>query len=133
MPLFIQYFFMVLKSGPLKNNLKKLAAFEMRRYRKVLNLNWNDKIRNEDVHLRISSCKFNPRWSLLASMNHSCPGLVMYAEWVTCVFPNAFLWKWSLVPTDKEDQGRDRKMISLLAAPSSKLIGMLRLGTEGLI
>ena len=57
----------------------------------------------------------------------------MYAEWATCVFPNAFLWKWSLVPTDKEDQGRDGKMISLLEAPSSRLIGMLRIGKDGLI
>ena len=52
---------------------------------------------------------------------------------LTCIFPNAFLWKWSLVPTDKEDQGRDGKMISLLAAPSSRLIGMLRIGIDGLI
>ena len=66
-------------------------------------------------------------------MNHSCPGLVMFAEWATCVFLNAFLWKWSLVPTDKEDQGRDGKMISLLAAPSSRLIGTLRIGIDGLI
>ena len=43
------------------------------------------------------------------------------------------MWKWSLVPTDKEDQGRDGKMISLLAAPSSRLIGMLRIGIDGLI
>ena len=50
MHLFIQYFFMVLKSGPLKkNDLKKLVAFEMRCYRKVLNITWKDKIRNEDV------------------------------------------------------------------------------------
>ena len=35
--------------------------------------------------------------------------------------------------TDKEDQGRDGKMISLLAAPSSRLIGMLRIGLDGLI
>ena len=30
-------------------------------------------------------------------------------------------------------QGRYGKMISLLAAPSSRLIGMLRIGTDGLI
>ena len=70
---------------------------------------------------------------MLASQNHSCPGLVMFAEWAICVFPNSFLWKLSLVPTDKEDQGRDGKMISLLAAPSSRLIGMLRIGIDGLI
>ena len=44
-----------------KNDLKKLVAFEMRCYRKVLNITWKDKIRNEDVLLRISSCKFNPK------------------------------------------------------------------------
>ena len=41
-----------------KNDLKKIVAFEMRCYRKVLNITWKDKIRNEDVLLRISSCKF---------------------------------------------------------------------------
>ena len=40
-----------------KNDLTKLAAFEMRCYRKVLNITWKDKIRNEHVLLRISSCK----------------------------------------------------------------------------
>ena len=38
-----------------------LVAFEMRCYRKVLNITWKDKIRNEDVFLRISSCKFKPK------------------------------------------------------------------------
>ena len=80
-----------------------------------------------------SPANLNPRGSLFASLNHSCPGLVMFAEWATCVFPNAFLWKWSPVPTDKKDQGRDGKMISLLAAPSSRLIGLLRIGIDGLI
>ena len=61
---------------------------------------------------------------MLASLNHSCPGLVMFAEWATCVFPNAFLWSL-VVPTDKEDRGRDGKMISLLAAPSSRLTGKI--------
>ena len=37
------------------------------------------------------------------------------------------------VPTDKENQGRDGKMISLLVAPSSRLIRMLRIGIDGLI
>ena len=44
-----------------KNDLKKLVAFEMRCYRKVLKLTWKDKIRNEYVLLRISSCKFTPK------------------------------------------------------------------------
>ena len=44
-----------------KNDLKKLVAFEMRCYRKVLNITWKDKIRNEDVLLRISSCKIKPK------------------------------------------------------------------------
>ena len=44
-----------------RNDLKKLVAFEMRCYRKVLNITWKDKIRNEDVLLRISSCKFKPK------------------------------------------------------------------------
>ena len=47
-----------------KNDLKKLVAFEMRCYRKVLNITWKDKIRNEDVLLRISSCKFKPKMIL---------------------------------------------------------------------
>ena len=44
-----------------KNDLKKLVASKMRCYRKVLNITWKDKIRNEDVLLRISSCKFKPK------------------------------------------------------------------------
>ena len=44
-----------------KNDLKKLVAFKMRYYRKVLNITWKDKIRNEDVLLRISPCKFKPK------------------------------------------------------------------------
>ena len=71
MHLFIQYFCMVLKFGPLKkNDLKKLVAFEMRCYRKVLNITWKDKIRNEDVLLRISSCKFKPK-RILARITES--------------------------------------------------------------
>ena len=46
------------------NDLKKLVAFEMLCYRKVLNITWKDKICNEDVLLRISSCKFKPKWIL---------------------------------------------------------------------
>ena len=52
------------------NDLKKLAAFEMRCYRKVLNITWKDKIRNEDVLLRISSCKFKPK-GILARITES--------------------------------------------------------------
>ena len=37
-----------------------------------------------------------------------------------------------MVP-DTNGQGKDGKMISLLAAPSSKLIGMLRIRIDGLI
>ena len=44
-----------------KNDLKKLVAFEMRCYRKVLNITGKDKIHNEDGLLRISSCKFKPK------------------------------------------------------------------------
>ena len=33
----------------------------MRCYRKVLNITWKDKIRNEDVLLRICYCKFKPK------------------------------------------------------------------------
>ena len=44
-----------------KSDLKKLVAVEMRCYRKVLNITWKDKIHNEDVLLRISSCKFKPK------------------------------------------------------------------------
>ena len=40
---------------------KEAVAFEMCPYRKVLNITWKDKIRNEDVLLRISSCKFKPK------------------------------------------------------------------------
>ena len=53
-----------------KNDLKKLVAFEMRCYRKVLNITWKDKIRNEDVLLRISSCKFKPK-RILARITES--------------------------------------------------------------
>ena len=145
----------------------KLEAFEMRCYRKVLNITWKDKIRNEDVLLRISSPKFKPKRILahitesqLSWFGHVCrmsnmrlpkrilmemvPGTNRQGRprkrWKTfayraeniCLqsslfFPNAFLWKWSLVPTDREDQGRDGKMISLLAAP------MLKIGIDGLI
>ena len=66
-----------------KNDLKKLVAFEMRCYRKVLNITWKDKIRNEDVLLRISSCKFKAKkilaritelqlsWSCLQNEQHA--------------------------------------------------------------
>ena len=100
------------------NDLKKLVAFTMRCYRKVLNITWKDKIRNEDVLFRISFCKFKPKRILaritesqLSWFGHVCRMSNMAS------FPNAFLWKWFLVPTD---QGRDGKMISLLAAPSSR-------------
>ena len=53
-----------------KNDLKKLAAFEMRCCRKVLNITWEDKIRNEDVLLRISSCKLKPK-RILARITES--------------------------------------------------------------
>ena len=53
-----------------KNDLKKLVAFEMHCYRKVLNITWKDKIRNEDVLLRISSCKFKPK-RILARITES--------------------------------------------------------------
>ena len=53
-----------------KNDLKKLVAFEMRCYKKVLNITWKDKIRNEDVLLRISSCKFKPK-RILARITES--------------------------------------------------------------
>ena len=53
-----------------KNDLKKLVAFEMRCYRKVLNITWKDKVRNEDVLLRISSCKFKPK-RILARITES--------------------------------------------------------------
>ena len=46
------------------------VAFEMRCYRKVLNITWKDKIRNEDVLLRISSCKFKPK-RILARITES--------------------------------------------------------------
>ena len=42
----------------------------MRCYRKVLNITLKDKIRNEDVLLRISSCKFKPK-RILARINKS--------------------------------------------------------------
>ena len=68
---FILYFFMVLKSGPLKKmDLKKLVTFKMHCYRKVLNITWKNKIRNEDVLLRISSCKFKPK-RILAHITES--------------------------------------------------------------
>ena len=44
-----------------KNDLKKLVAFEMRCYREVLNITWKDKIRDKDVLLRMFSCKFKPK------------------------------------------------------------------------
>ena len=53
-----------------KNDLKKLVVIEMRCYRKVLNITWKDKIRNEDVLLRISSYKFKPK-RILARITES--------------------------------------------------------------
>ena len=44
-----------------KNDQKKLVAFEMHCCRKVLNIKWTNKVCNEDVLLRISSCKFKPK------------------------------------------------------------------------
>ena len=42
----------------------------MRCYRKVHNITWKDKIRNKDVLLRISSCKFKPK-RILAHITES--------------------------------------------------------------
>ena len=53
-----------------KNDLKKLVAFEMRCYRKVLDITWKNKMGNEDVCLRISSCKFKPK-RILARITES--------------------------------------------------------------
>ena len=33
---------------------KKLLAFEMKTYRRVLNINWQDMVRNEDIRKMIS-------------------------------------------------------------------------------
>ena len=129
MHLFIQYF-MVLKSGPLKNDIKKLEAFEMRCYRKALNITWEDKIHDEDVLLKISSCIFKPK-RILARITES------QLSWFghVCRMSNMRLPKhilMEMVPGTNR-QGRDGKMILLLAAPSSRLIGMLRIGKDGLI
>ena len=107
-----------------KNDLKKLVAFEMRCYRKVLNITWKDKIRNEDVLLRISSCKFKPK-RILARITES------QLSWFdhVCRMSNMRLPKrilMEIVPGTNR-QGRDGKMISLLTAPSSRLTGMLRI------
>ena len=117
-----------------KNDLKKLVAFEMRCYRKVLNITWKDKIRDEDVLLRISSCKFKPKRILARITESQLSWFGHVCRMSNMRLPKRILmWKWCVVPTDKEDQGRDGKMISLLAAPSSRLIGMLRIGIDGLI
>ena len=42
---------MGLKIGPSR---KQIKTFEMRCYRKVLNISWQDKIRNDEVLARIS-------------------------------------------------------------------------------
>ena len=52
------------------NDLKKLVAFEMRCYRKLLNISWKDKIRNDKVLSRISSCNFKPK-RILARITES--------------------------------------------------------------
>ena len=113
-----------------KNDLKKLVAFEMRCYRKVLNITWKDKIRNEDVLLSISSCKSKPK-RILARITES------QLSWFghVCRISNMRLPKrilMEMVPGTNR-QGRDGKVILLLAAPSSRLIGMLRIGIDGLI
>ena len=64
-----------------KNDLKKLVAFEMRvatgrfltspgRIRYVMKLSFSE----------FPPANLSPRGSVLASLNHSCPGLVMFAE-----------------------------------------------------
>ena len=40
-----------------QNDRKKLLAFEMKCYRRVLRINWRDMIRNEDIRIRISKEK----------------------------------------------------------------------------
>ena len=52
------------------NDLKKLVAFEMRCFRKILNISWKDKIRNEEVLSRISSCAFKSK-RILARITES--------------------------------------------------------------
>ena len=95
-----------------KNNLKKLVTFEMRCYRKVLNITWKDKIRNEDVLLSISSCKFKPK-RILARITES------QLSWFghVCRMSNMRLPKRILMEMVRgtNRQGRDGKMIIIVA------------------
>ena len=85
--------------------------------------------------LRISSCKckFKPKRILARITESQLSRFGHLCRLSNIHLPKRILMEWSLVPTDKEDQGRDGKMISLQVAPSSRLKGMLRIGIDGLI
>ena len=89
-----------------KNDLQKLVAFEMHCYKQVLNITWKDKIRNEDVLLRISSCKFKPK-RILACITESQLSWFVHV----CRISNMHLPKrvlMEMVPGTNR-QGRPRK------------------------
>ena len=112
------------------NNPKKLEAFKMRCYRKILNISQKDKIQNEEVLSRTVSCKFKSK-RILARITES--QLTWFGH--VCRMNNmrhpkriSFSWKLSLAQTDRKDQGRDWKMTSQPQAPPSYWhIGMLRI------
>ena len=94
----------------------------------------NIKIRNEDVLSRISSCKFKPKedpcshhW-ITAVMVWPCLQNEQHVSSQTHSYGNGPWYQQT-----RKTQGRDGKMISLLAAPSSRLIGMPSIGIGGLI
>ena len=72
----------------------------------VLNITWKDKIRNEDVLLRISSCKFKPK-RILARVTES--QLTWFGH--VCRMSNMRLPKHILMEmvTGTNRQGRPRK------------------------
>ena len=54
-----------------KADRKKIEAFELRCYRKILNIKWQDKIKNEDVIARISRASFHPTKNITSRINEA--------------------------------------------------------------
>ena len=105
----------------------------MRCCRKILNISWKDKIRNEEVLPRISSCKFRSK-RILARITES--QLTWFGH--VCRMNNMCHPKWTLMETvPGKAEGRPRTrweyMLSWTQAPIfTRHIGMHRIEKQGL-
>ena len=100
-----------------KNDLKKLVAFEMCCYMTILYISLKDKIRNEEVLRRISSCRTSPKRILNSITKSQLTWFGHICRVDNTRLSNVYSWNWSLAPTDKGDQEKVGKMTLLLVVP----------------